>query len=54
MASRNVRPRVRPSVVRVRADEPGVRTVVRIGAPEQQLQSVCLISDFIYTRFLRS
>lgn len=37
MASRDVRVRVRPTVVRVRISEPAVRTVVRVAAENPQL-----------------
>ena len=37
MASRDVRVRVRPSVVRVRISETAVRTVVRVTAEQPQL-----------------
>ena len=36
MARADVRPRIRPSVVRVRVNEAAIRTVVRITAPQQQ------------------
>ena len=36
MAGADVRPRIRPSVVRVRVNEAAIRTVVRITAPQQQ------------------
>lgn len=38
MASRDVRVRVRPSVVRVRISEPALRTVVRVAAENPQLK----------------
>ena len=39
MASRDVRVRVRPDVVRVRARKTAPRTVVRVAAPHPQLTS---------------
>ena len=38
MASRDVRVRVRPSVVRVRVSEPAIRAVVRVAAENPQLK----------------
>ena len=40
MASRDVRVRVRPDVVRVRARKTAPRTVVRVAAPHPQLISL--------------
>ena len=53
MASRDVRVRVRPDVVRVRARKTAMRTVVRVAAPHPQLISLYAhlmeSEDFFFT-----